>query len=186
MLGIGLKVKNKSETPREKSKFSFCKWLAIGESFWIRDGNMCLLLFALGGAHPWRPCACCLVSVSSLWVHMCTYHVEDLVSWCYPYPLACMHFIPPFQQVSLTSEGRDLIETSNLGLLSFSTYHLVVGLFIPICYKSKHLWWWLRKEVIYKYENMSLGVILCQCTFSRTVIFGFTLGPWFGGGIYFQ
>lgn len=34
------------------------------------------------------------------------------------------------------------------------------------------------KTLFYEYSRMSLGVIILLCSFSRTVVFGFTLGSW--------
>lgn len=52
------------ESPLEKTKFLFANWLSIGDSFWVRDRDMCsLLLSGLGsqlvqnceGPVPWVP-----------------------------------------------------------------------------------------------------------------------------------
>jgi hypothetical protein len=52
-----------------------------------------------------------------------------------------------------------------------------VSVFVPICYRRKLLWWWLSRALIYEYSRMPLGVIFLH-SFSRTVVFGFPLGPW--------
>lgn len=42
--------------------------------------------------------------------------LEALFSWCLPSPLALILFLPPLLLGSLSPEGRDLIQTSLLGL----------------------------------------------------------------------
>ena len=38
--------------------------------------------------------------------------------------------------------------------------HYLVSVFAPICCRSKLLWWWLNKALIYEYKNVALGVTL--------------------------
>lgn len=54
---------------------------------------------------------------------------------------------------------------------------LWVSVFVAICSRRKHLWWWMSKELIYEYNRMSLQVISSLCSFSRAVVFDFPLGP---------
>lgn len=58
------------------------------------------------------------------------------------------------------------------------TVRLWVSVLVPICCKRKLLQWWLRKPLIYEYSRMSPWVHLLLCSFHRTVVFGFILGPW--------
>lgn len=56
-----------------------------------------------------RPCVCCF----SLWVH---WVLRTLFSRCPLSPLVLTLFLPPHPWGSLSAEGRDLMETSHLGL----------------------------------------------------------------------
>jgi hypothetical protein len=55
---------------------------------------------------------------------------------------------------------------------------LWVSVFVPIYCGRKLLWWLLSKRLIYEYRRMSWGASLLLHSFSRTVVFGFLLGPW--------
>lgn len=46
--------------------------------------------------------------------------------WCPPSPLALTLFLPPFLQHSVSSEGRDLMGTSRLGLRIPSSHNLCI------------------------------------------------------------
>jgi hypothetical protein len=35
-----------------------------------------------------------------------------------------------------------------------------------------------ERKPVYEYSRMSLGIFLLLCSFSKIVVFGFTLGPW--------
>ena len=63
-----------------------------------------------------RPCACCL-SLCEIKRTSIILTRRVLFSWCLPSPLILHSFFsPPLSQGSLSCEGRDLMETSFLGL----------------------------------------------------------------------
>lgn len=55
----------------------------------------------------------------------------------------------------------------------------VVGLCIcSICCRKKLFWWCLSKGLVYEYSRTSLEGILLLISYSRTAVFGLTLGLW--------
>ena len=139
-----LKFASPLRVPWSKLIFT-CKWLAIGDNLWVRDGSMCQLFFwALvlflvqtcpGPEH--RAC---------LWVYMyILLCLEGIVFIVLIIPLTLKCFPHPFQQVS----RRDLMKKSclRLSVPRSPTLHTVwqwVSVCIPICCRRKYLWWFLR------------------------------------------
>lgn len=85
-------------------------------------------------------------------------------------------------QFSLILDMRNLMETSHLGLhvpsaLTRCISSVVLSVFAPMYCRREHLWWWLGKALISEYSRMSSRVILLLRSFSRTMVFGFPLGP---------
>lgn len=60
---------------------------------------------------------------------------------------------------------------------SLHVEQLWVSVLINIYCKEMLLWGWLNKALIYGYSSMLLGVILLLCSFSRTIVVDFLLGP---------
>jgi hypothetical protein len=89
-----------------------------------------------------------------------------LISWWSPFSLPLTLFLPPLVQVSLSSEGQDLIETSHLGMSApwSPTFSIMSG------FRSLYLFpsasggnffnddW--KRPLIYLYRRMSLRVTL--------------------------
>lgn len=109
-------------------------------------------------------------SVSS-YVHHCCCVWKTLLPWNHPSPLALSIIRPLLPHKSLRTEKKYLIETPYLWLfknVSVFIRFTVVGLFISSCL----LWeeaWWLNKALIHGYSEMSLGVNLLLCSFSRAM-----------------
>lgn len=73
-------------------------------------------------------------------------------------------FVPPLPQGSLSSGGRDLMETSHLGLGVLGLYPSAYYLGFLICSRllqEEASLRWLSKALIYKYTRMPLGVVIC-------------------------
>lgn len=96
------------------------------------------------------------------------------------YPLALTIFLSPaeFLRYGRQSIVWNILFTLGLKILSVSAHRLAEGAyFIPIYCRRKLLLWWLRKTLIYSCNRMSFGAMLLLFTFSRTVVFGFSLVP---------
>ena len=108
---------------------------------------------------------------------------RPLFSLCPPSFLA-LTFVPPSLPLSsLSPEGRDVVETSRVGLnisrsliLSIIVW-LGLSVWILICSRRKLLRCWLSKAELYKHSQIQLRVILLLLIF-RPVVFGFALSPW--------
>ena len=90
----------------------------------------------------------------------------------HPFWLLHSFCLSPYLQVSLSPEGKKgLIEISYLEVecskVSPCLYNvsLSVSVFVFICCKTRLLWWWLIKALIYEYSRVSLRVILLLCLF---------------------
>lgn len=105
-----------------QGKLSFiCQWISIGDCFGFREGDVCPVFLStlVPGADPCRPC----LYYGSLWVHMYFSSIEfwkscSLHSLMFLYLLILIFFSTfPFAcKSSLVLEGRDLMETYQLGL----------------------------------------------------------------------
>lgn len=117
-------------------------------------------------------------SVSS-YVHWSSRFQKSVFSQWSPSPLA-LHFLCLLFWKSPWPRGEGfgggIPFMTEISKLSLSTHWLWVS--APICYRRKHLWWWLSKAHIYEYSRTSLGVILLLCPFSGTVVFSFPLDLW--------
>lgn len=93
--------------------------------------------------------------------------------------LLCLWFLHDL----LSLEGKDLMEVSHLRLviprsLTLHNVYLWVSVFDLDCWRKKLLCCWLNKALIYEDRRMLLGDILMLCSFPRSVVFDFSLGPW--------
>jgi hypothetical protein len=95
-------------------------------------------------------------SVSVILYKLCSVDLEDLVAPGVLHPLCfIILFLLPLSWVSLSSEGRDLIETLHLKLcvpksLVLCDVWLWVSVFVPICYRRKPLMM-VNKALMFKY-----------------------------------
>lgn len=99
-----------------KSQVSVCEQLSIGDRFWVR--GMDCVYFPSQHWDPcdlWRTCAFSTVFMCSCEHQSCCVQ-KSLFSLCPPSPLAFKTFPLTLQLDSLSPEGRELVETSYLGL----------------------------------------------------------------------
>lgn len=123
--------------------------------------------------------------LSPPWVHTCIDHadLEELVLLVPSVLSGSYTLLRPRPQGSLGPEegfDGDILFRAEHSKVScpLHTVRLWVSVLVPICCKRKLLQWWLRKPLIYEYSRMSPWVHLLLCSFHRTVVFGFILGPW--------
>jgi hypothetical protein len=85
--------------------------------------------------------------------------------------LGVLHLLGSYLLCTASSTGITYFQrewfgkTSYLGLsvpkfLTLCDVRLWVSIFVSICFSRNLLWWWLNKELIYKYSSMELDVIL--------------------------
>ena len=87
------------------------------------------------------------------------------------------------QSFCIESWGEKLTKASHLGMSDQKSFILhFVQLWVFVLYSvycsKKLLSWWMRKTLLYGYSRMPLGVMLLLCSFSRTIVFGFSLDYW--------
>ena len=96
-----------------------CKWLSVGDCFWVRNRDLCsVLLSALGPYLVQTPAGPDMLT-QSLWVQIILHHV-DLIGFAFlvfSIPSELLRLLSPLLLLdSLNPEGRDLMKTSHLGL----------------------------------------------------------------------
>lgn len=101
--------------------------------------------------------------ISLVSIHSCSYCFSDSCSIGYPGPW----------EEGFDGDKPFRAEFSKV-FHSLHAHCPTVGLCIYS--QRRMLLLWLRNIVIYDYSRMSLGVILLVCSFSKTVVLGFTLG----------
>lgn len=164
--GFCLKMWFISETPWEKTKFSF-----VSSYQW----GWCFLL-----SPHWKPTWLRPVhSVPGCEFSVCQSGCGFLGVF---YPTGSDNLLPPLPQSSLSPEWRELNGSipfrtgcSNVSH-SLQTVTLWVSVFVPTNFRRKILWGWLNEAEIYEYRRM-LGATLLIRSFSRTLVFGFLLSP---------
>lgn len=140
------------ETPLRETAFSRCKWLAVGRSFWVRDGVCIHLSFQVSYPVQCRSMQAPCMLPQSLWV------LNALV----PRWLPCSG-----SYNLLTSSFTNSLRPGGLGVgirwrhtvwgrvfQGFS--HIVpcwVSVFVPICCIRKLLSWWMSKILTYGYKG---------------------------------
>lgn len=81
-----------------------------------------------------------------------------------------LFWVPPLLRGSLSSKGRDMMETSHLdlciprSLFLYNVWHWI-SIFVLICWGSKSLWWWLNKAQIIADSKLSLGALFTVIIF---------------------
>lgn len=115
-------------------------------------------------------------------VRQSCYVWKTLFPWNYLSPLALTVFLPPLLHNSLILEGRGLMKISHLGQGTPKSLTLYIDQFwvsvLILIYCKKLFWCELSSAVICACNgcsNMSLGVILLLCYFSRIIVLGFPL-----------
>jgi hypothetical protein len=68
-----------------------------------------------------RPCACSFSIHEFIWALLMLIY-QALFSWYSPFALVLRLFLPPLLRGSQTVKGRDLMETSHLGLHVLRTF----------------------------------------------------------------
>lgn len=96
--------------------------------------------------------------------------------WCAQGPVVLVTFLPPLMQETLSSEGWDLMEITNLHYLFIISDCISLHSF---AYASR-IRWWLYTTLIYNYSRISLEIILLYCLFVFFPFFktSFTLDIW--------
>lgn len=129
----------------EENKIFICKWLSIGDCFWLRDICMCRLLISVLGPNLVQKLhTLCMLPQFPL-VHMCFNSVE--VEGCLfvagghcgylysPTPLALIHALPPLLEGSVSPEGNVLMETSHSVLFQcFFFFEYCLAVRLSICF----------------------------------------------------
>lgn len=144
--------------------------LTVNNRRWLlgSDGGFCLLHLSAVQPHLTWTCTISEPAVSvSLSSEVCqfSYAWKSLFSWCLLYPLPPTIFQSPLPKSALNTEGMNLMDTSYLGLSIWKslTLHIIwlcVSVFVPIYCRRKHVWWWMNKTSINKYNRLLLGVTL--------------------------
>lgn len=150
----------------------------IPDTIWVRfhwrEIIFCLQV-VVSGRQSWesiwhRPVHAATVCMSSC----LRWSLKAWAPWCPPSP-------PALPNNSLSPWRRDLMETSHLGL-SVSRPLLLcpsdscgsLYVFSPTQEERR-----LSTALLYESSRMSSGVVLLLRSFSRAVVSGFSLGPWF-------
>lgn len=138
------------------------------------------------GPCPIEPVQSLCLRPRSPWVHTCVTPPvsKDTVSLELPISFGSFILSASCSTQLLKSWGERLdedipfrVECSKISH-SLHTAQLWVSVLTTVYYRRKLLWWWPSETLIYRYSWMSLRVISSMCLFSRTVVFGFLLGPW--------
>lgn len=173
----------------EENKFFICKWLSIGDRFWVRDICMCrLLILVLGPNLVQKLYNLCMLPQFPL-VYMCFNPVE--VEGCLfmaeghcvylysPTLLDLIYYCSPILEGSVSPEGEVLMETSHLVVFQcFSFFEYCLTVRLSICFiqhlQEEYSLLWLNKALIHEY---------LQCTRrsfrGNFIIFYFLTLDWF-------
>lgn len=120
---------------------------------------------------------------------LCGSHVHQFYWFKGPCFLPVIHqlwllsFCPPLPCVTLSSEGRDVMQVFYLEQ-SISRLHILCIIsdsgsvyFFPICSRRKHLWWWIYTTILnYKYSRISLVVVLYLLSLTVVLVLPLVLG----------
>lgn len=132
----------------------------------------------------------CLVWTCACWHRLCGFicssillYLEDTVSLESSTTSGSYNFLPPLQHSPQIPERRSLIKMPHLGLGVPGSLILCIlsscgslCRFLSIAREVFSDDTWVRHWFIG--VAVSLGIILMQCFLSRTIAFGFPLGPW--------
>lgn len=118
----------------------------------------------------------------SLWVQMSFAHLDlkGFVSWCLFFPLVLIYFLPPLLQSPLIPEGKDWIDTSQLGLRAprILTLHVCVDLCICSMYCRRSFFGDGQGSCWWKYSRMLIGVILLLLFLKNSSVWSSYLVIW--------
>lgn len=177
------------ESSLEKTKFSPASKYLLELPSGTGMGHVCTFFnSSLKEPICHRPMQSLYMLPLSLWVHMylrpvlfrTPCYLGDLHPFCLLYS-----FLLPLPRAFPNPEGRDLMEFSDLWLSVPSSLSVCVissclsmGLCVSFSLLQKENFFdGLSKALTYEYSRRSLGVISLLHCFSRSRVFGFTLGP---------
>lgn len=110
----------------------------------------------------------CIV-LQSMWDHRIFAHV-DLKGLVFFFSITSDSPSPLLSgSLSFRRMGKDLMETSHLGLSIWRVSHsllniwLQASIFAPICYRKELFCWWSNEALIYEYSWMVLGHFIPHC-----------------------
>lgn len=115
--------------------------------------------------------------------YICEFIYMLALLFCYhKSTLTLKNILPSLPHDSLSFDSWGLKKITHIGLniprfLILWTLSNCEALLDPIYFRRKLLWWWVSETLIYGSSRIKLGIILL-CSFIRTIVFGFSTGPW--------
>lgn len=98
-------------------------------------------------------CALCMLSVSEFICTLVLVSIEGLLFLVSPFPLALTALMPPLLPGYLTHDGRELMKRISYIALRVPRSPTLwtlssCGNIIPVCCRSRLLWWWPNKTLM--------------------------------------